>query len=163
MYPFYNNNVTPGFPPFLFPFPAQRRTRLCTLDKNGIYEVYTTGIIETADTDVTYGINANIWRSLPNECIILWKVKHPVTAASAALPVALAVPVGSSSSTVSSTPSNTTSNTKKISVVDNKSTQVVGSDVTNAGTTTEHLVYINKCSDTFKLLGVTAAAAAPAA
>lgn len=165
MYPFYNN--TQGFPLFpINPFFPGRRTRVPTLDNRGIYEVCTTDMVvvtgsATEADNVTYGINPHIWRSLPNECIILWKVRHPITADGQDLPVTVAVPTSGSASTVSSSSSNSSSNTKKVSVVDNKSTQTVGSDITNEGTTTEHLVYIDKCSDTFKLLGVQAAAPTP--
>lgn len=58
--------------------------------------------------------------------------------------------------------------TTKIPVIDNKSTQVQGHDVTvpqgtaapapqvQAGYTTEHWVYIDKCCGIFRLMGVTA-------
>lgn len=165
MYPFYNN--AQDFPPFpLIPFGRGGRTRVRTLDDRGIYEVCTTGIIENTqieDGTVDYGITPSVWKALPNECIILWKVRHPVTQDGADLPATVVVPSGSSSSTVNSSGSNT--GTKKISVIDNKSTQAHGRDVTvptNSGSdeqfgyTTEHMVYVNKCSDTFRLLGVTA-------
>lgn len=167
MYPFYNNNQ--GFPLPILPFFPGRRTRVPTLDNRGIYEVCTTGLAEvtgsTVEADnVTFGINANIWKQLPNEFIFLWKVRHPVSETGAALPGYVAIPNIGSSSTVSSTSSSANNNTKKISIVDNKNTQVVGGDITDTGVTTEHLVYVNKCSDTFKLLGVKAEAApAPAA
>ena len=164
MYPFYNN-ANLGFPLFPFPFPV-RRTRVRTIDDRGIYEVFTTGVAEDAtagNTSVTYGINPCTWRALPNECVILWKVRHTPSTAAAGYPVSIAVPSGGSSTVTSgSSSSDQVTGSKKISVVDNKSTQVVSSDVTNTNTFTEHLVYINKCTGTFKLLGVTAAAA-PAA
>lgn len=161
MYPFYNN--TQGLPLLpMIPFFPGRRTRVPTLDNKGLYEVCTTDIkivtgSSSEEDNITFGINPHIWRALPRECVILWKVKHPVTAPGESLPVNIAVPSNGSASTVSSSASSATGNTKKILIVDNKSGQVVGSDVTNEGTTTEHLVYIDKCSDTFKLLGVQAA------
>lgn len=170
MYPFYNN--ANNFPIPLIPFFGGRRTRVNTIDNRGIYEVCTTGMVDNADeTTVDYGINPNVWRALPNECVIVWKVRHPVTTTGANNPVQIAIPSGSSVSTVSSNNSNT--GITKIPVIDNKSTQVTGGDVTvpvgsgteaQQGYTTEHWVYINKCAGTFRLMGVTAQAApAPAA
>lgn len=126
MYPFYNN-ATFGSPLFpLIPFGG-RRTPLRTIDNRGIYEICTTGIAENTTAgqeSVTYGINPNVWRALPNESIVLWKVRHTASAAAADLPATIAVPSGSSSSTVSSSSSSSNGNagTKKVSVVDNKST-----------------------------------------
>ena len=63
---------------------------------------------------------------------------------------------------------NSNVGTTKIPVIDNKSTQVLGHDVTvpqgtaapapqiQAGYTTEHFVYIDKCCGIFRLMGVTA-------
>ena len=79
------------------------------------------------------------------------------------LPVNVVIPTGSSSSTVTS--KGSTSGSKKVSVVDNKGTKTEGRDVTvptgngseeQQSYTTEHWVYINKCADTFRLMGVTA-------
>lgn len=164
MYPFYNNaQAFPLFP--VIPFARGGRTRVRTLDNRGIYEVCTTGIIENTqieDGTVDYGISPSVWKALPNECVILWKVRHPVTPDGADLPATVVVPTGSSSTTVQS--SGSTTGTKKVSVVDNKSTHAVGRDVTvptgdgsndQYGYTTEHMVYVNKCSDIFRLLGVT--------
>lgn len=166
MNPFINN--TPfgfpviGFPPF--PFPV-RRSGVRTIDPRGIFEVCTTGLIENLETEESadYGINPCVWRSLPCECMILWKVRHPVSQNGASLPVNVVIPTGSGSSTVNS--NGTTTGTSKIPVVDNKSTRVEGRDVTvptgsgseeQTSYTTEHIVYVNKSSGTFRLLGVTA-------
>lgn len=157
MYPFLNNSLgVPGFAP-VFPWgPIARRRNIPTIDMRGIPEICTTGIVE-ADT-VDYGINPCLWRQLPCQAIILWKVRHPVTAAGAALPVTVVTPTGSGASTV--TPSGSTAGTSRTPVVDNKGSQVTGSDVTNAGGPfTEHLVYIDKAAGIFRMLGVTTTAA----
>lgn len=169
----YNNNFGPfGFPmvglPFP-PFPVRRRTRVPLLDQRGIYEVCTTGMVENTDAaapSVDYGIDPCIWRALPCECVIVWKVRHTVSTAGADLPANVVVPTGGRT-TVSDTLSGSASGSK-IPVIDNKSTQVAGGDITvPAGSgsdaqrsyTTEHWVYIDKASGTFRLMGVTAAAA----
>lgn len=172
MYPFIFNNP---FGPFPFA-PFARRTNIPRLDNRGIPEICTTGIQENSgvagvEDSVDYGINPRVWKALPNQCIILWKVRHSVSQAGADLPANVVVPTSSSSSTVS-TPSSTTG-TKKVSIVDNKSNQVTGGDIstptgtgtaTQQGYTTEHIVYIDKCTGIFRLLGVTAATtAAPTA
>lgn len=156
MYPFYNTNTNNIFPFPIIPFGINRRKGVPTLDNRGIYEVCTTDIVETAGETVDYGINPCIWRQLPNQCVIIWKVKHPTTTAGADLPVTVVTPT-SGSSTVNSSSSSSNSGNIKVPVVDNNGTQTVGSDVTN-GSTTEHWVYIDKCSGTFRLMGVQAAA-----
>lgn len=167
MYPFYNSPF--GIPPFMFPFVlnARRGVNLPRVDKRGIPEICTTGIIENLEEEssVDYGINPCQWRALPCQTVILWKVRHPVSQNGADLPVNVVVPTGNGSSTVTS--SGSVAGTSKIPVVDNKSTQVKGRDVTvPAGSgssspvqtsyTTEHFVYIDKASGIFRLLGVTA-------
>lgn len=163
MYPFYNNNQE-LFPMIPF-FPASRR-RVPTIDNRGIYELCTTGIVEddmSEDARVDFGINPRVWRALPNECVAIWKVRHPVTQTGASYAVNVVVPTGNTSSTVTS--NNTIAGTTKVKVQDNKGTQVEGRDVnvpTGSGNdeqvsyTTEHWVYINKCAGIFRLLGVTA-------
>lgn len=167
MYPFYNNPLVfaPfGFPPF---FPARRRYNVPRLDVRGIPFISTTDIVEDTESEeggVTYGINPCEWNALPCRTVILWKVDHPVSQNGADLPVSVAVPGGSRSSTVAS--SGSVSGTKKVPVVDNKSTQVSGRDVTvptgsgssspvQTSYTTEHWVYIDKGAGIFRLLGVT--------
>lgn len=158
MYPFYNTNTNPLFPFPGFPFGFQNRgRRIPTLDNRGIYEVCTTGLLETAGETADYGINPCIWRQLPNQCVIVWKVKHPTTAAGAELPVTVVIPT-TGSSTVNSSSSSSNAGGIKVPVIDNKGTQTVGSDVTN-NQPTEHWVYIDKCSGIFRLMGVQAAAA----
>lgn len=171
MYPFNINNPYAmfGFPPvgFLPFFPiGRRRVPYPLLDRRGMPEVCTTGLIENLEGESTadYGINPCVWRALPNQATILWKVRHPVSQNGASLPVAIVIPTANNSSTVVSNGAN--GGTTKIPVIDNKSTQVVGSDVTvptgsgtetQQGYTTEHIVYIDKCNGTFRLLGVKAA------
>lgn len=167
MYPLYNNPLVfaPfGFPPF---FPARRRYNVPRLDVRGIPFISTTDIVEDTESEeggVTYGINPCEWNALPCRTVILWKVDHPVSQNGADLPVSVAVPGGSRSSTVAS--SGSVSGTKKVPVVDNKSTQVSGRDVTvptgsgssypvQTSYTTEHWVYIDKGAGIFRLLGVT--------
>lgn len=166
--------IGPFFPP-LGPGPAiRRRPRVPLLDRQGIFEICTTGIVEGAAGDaaatVDYGVNPCVWNALPCECVAVWKVRHSATAAGAALPATIVIP-GQGNSTVAD---NSSSSTKKIPVADNKGTQVSGGDVsTTAGAapiagrqqtyTTEHWVYINKSNGTFRLMGVTAATPAAAA
>lgn len=156
--------------PFGLPFAtlsARRRTPYSLIDRSGIPIVCTTGLSEgTSDTQTAdYGINPCVWRALPNQTTILWKVNHPISNTGSSLPVTVVVPTAKSASTV---PTNgSSSGVSKIPVVDNKSTQVVGSDVTVAtgsgcastqqSYTTEHIVYIDKCAGIFRLLGVQAA------
>lgn len=167
MNPFYFNPFMP-FGPFGFgmPLPGPRRSRVPRLDPRGIPELCTTGMVENTGEEVEsvdYGINPQYWRQLPNQTLILWKVRHPVSQNGASLPVNVVIPMGSSSSTVTSP--NAASGTTKVKVVDNKSTQVEGRDVTvptgsgseeQQGYTTEHIVYIDKCQGIFRMLGVTA-------
>lgn len=168
MYPFinpFNNPFDAPFGPFR---PFARRTNIPTLDVRGIPEVCTTGMVETQESasgedTVDYGINPRIWRALPNQTIILWKVRHPVSQNGASLPVNVVIPTSSSSTTVTSPNSN--AGTTKVKVVDNKGTQTEGRDVTvptGSGSeeqqsyTTEHIVYVDKCAGIFRLMGVTA-------
>lgn len=163
MFPFYNN----PFPPFgPFGVVPPRRVYVPRLDTRGIPELCTTGLVENTESEentVDYGINPRVWKALPNQTLVLWKVRHPVSQNGAYSPVTVVVPTGSSSSTVKSP--NSTTGTSKVKVVDNKSTQVEGHDVTvpagtaadnQQGYTTEHIVYIDKCAGIFRMLGVTA-------
>lgn len=166
MFPFYNNNAGTPMIPFVPMGMRPRRIQAPTIDNRGIYELCTTGIVENIEDEdgtVDYGVNPCVWKALPNECVVVWKVRHPVTQNGASLPVNVVIPTGSSSSTVTS--KGSTSGSKKVSVVDNKGTKTEGRDVTvptGSGSeeqqsyTTEHWVYINKCADTFRLMGVTA-------
>ena len=129
------------------------------IDIGGIYTLTTTGKASTEAQTVDYGFNPCAWRSLPQEGILLWKVRHPVTTEESAYAVNVVIPAsGSARSTVTSP--NTITGTSKVPVVDNKGTQTIGSDITNptasgdASAYTEHLVYFNKCAGTFRLLGV---------
>lgn len=166
MYPFINPFNGPFGSPF-GPFFPVRRQRIPTIDQKGIPELCTTGIVENYTEEdnesVDYGINPNIWKALPNQAIVLWKVKHPVSQNGASLPVNVVIPTGSSSTTVSTPNSN--AGTTKVKVVDNKGTKTEGRDVTvptgngseeQQSYTTEHIVYIDKCQGIFRLLGVTA-------
>lgn len=167
----YNPFNPLGIPaPLLGPSPVvRRRPRIPLLDRQGIYELCTTGIAEgtadAADATVDYGVNPCIWNALPCECVAVWKVRHTATTAGATLPATVVIP-GAGRSTV---PDNTSSSTKKIAVVDNKGTQASGGDITatpgstpiagrqQVSYTTEHWVYINKSTGVFRLMGVTAA------
>lgn len=166
MYPFNINPFFPGLGPF-GPIPVRRRS-IPIIDRRGIPEVCTTGVVENVESSseedtVDYGINPRVWRELPNQTLILWKVRHPVSQNGASYPVTVVVPTGNAYSTVTSP--NTNAGTIKLKVVDNKSTQVEGRDVTvptgngseeQQSYTTEHLVYIDKCAGIFRMLGVTA-------
>lgn len=166
--------INPLIPPV--PFPVRRRVRIPTLDQRGIYEVCTTGMVENIGNEfdtVDYGINPDIWKALPCECVIIWKVRHPISQNGASLPVNVVVPTSGKTTVANGGNSSgsgvTTSSTgTKIPVIDNKSTQVEGHDVTvpvgntsggdtqQLGNSTEHWVYINKNSGIFRLMGVTA-------
>lgn len=151
------------FPPFV-PFPIRGRG-VPRLDRGGIYEVCTTGLVENLENETTadYGVSRRVWNALPCECLIVWKVRHPVSQNGADLPVTIVVPSRSSDTTV---PGSV--NGSKIPVIDNKGTQVTGRDVTvptgsgssgdqqQVGLTTEHWVYVNKSAGIFRLMGVTA-------
>lgn len=115
----------------------------------------TTGINESETAD--YGISPCLWKALPDEGIILLKVRHSATTAT--LPATIVVPTSPVRSTVVT--EGSVMGTIKVPVVDNHNTQATAGDVV-PGETTEHLVYYNKCSGVFRLLGVTAAVAAPA-
>lgn len=149
----------------MYPFQADIRVVLPQgalvprIDIGGIYTLTTTGKASTEAQTVDYGFNPCAWRSLPQEGILLWKVRHPVTTEESAYAVNVVIPAsGSARSTVTSP--NTITGTSKVPVVDNKGTQTIGSDITNptasgdASAYTEHLVYFNKCAGTFRLLGV---------
>ncbi len=134
------------------------------IDAGGIFVLATTGKASVEEVSLDYGINPCQWNALPNEGILLWKVRHPATDNEDYLAVNVVVPT-SAASTVTS--SNSTAGTTKIPVVDNKGTQAEGGDVTNPvssggsegsplGSFTEHLVYFNKSSGIFRLLGVKA-------
>lgn len=126
------------------------------IDVGGIYVLTTTGKISTAGSTLDYGINPCLWQALPNEGVMIWKVRHPADTSETALPVTVVVP-SLGASTVTS--SNTASGTSKIPVVDNKGTQAAGADVTDiANGYTEHWVYFNKNAGIFRLLGVQAQA-----
>lgn len=155
---YFNNGVS-----------VARRVIVPKIDVAGIPVIETSGYVETTDEatpTVNYGINPCIWRALPNRTVVLWKVRHLVSTAGATLPVNVVVPMANRNSTVVSENSNV--GTTKIPVIDNKSTQVLGYDVTvpqgtaapapqiQAGYTTEHFVYIDKCCGIFRLMGVTA-------
>lgn len=153
---------------FINGVPVVRRVALPKIDINGIPVIETSGYVEGmgANATVDYGINACVWRALPSRGVIVWKVRHPVTTTGATLPVTIVIPMSGNSSTVISDNANV--GTKKIPVIDNKSTQVLGHDVTvpqgtaapspqvQAGYTTEHWVYVDKCCGIFRLMGVTA-------
>lgn len=148
--------------------PVIRRVAVPKVDLNGIPVIETTGYVETTDdvSTVDYGINPCIWNALPSRGVVIWKVRHPVTTAGATLPVNVVIPTTTRNSTVIG--ENSTLGTTKIPVIDNKSTQVLGHDVTvpsgtaaptpqiQVGYTTEHWVYMDKCCGIFRLMGVTA-------
>ena len=175
----YNPFNPLGIPtPLLGPGPVvRRRRRTPLLDRQGIYELCTTGIAENttgaADATVDYGVNPCVWNALPCECVAVWKVRHTVSTAGAAFPATIVVPGGGRSTVVptGSTAADFAAFNRKLAIVDNKSTQVAGGDITPASGstpiagrqqsyTTEHWVYINKSAGVFRLMGVTAASPA---
>lgn len=147
--------------------PLAPYVRIPRLDIGGIFILATTGKL-ASDESLDYGICPLAWRSLPNEGVLVWKVRHPASDTEAGLPVSVVIP-SALASTV--TNPNTITGAAKIPVVDNKGTHVVGSDVTNPvdaggspiGSYTEHWVYFNKESGIFRLMGILAQAPATAA
>lgn len=128
-----------GFPVIGLPpvFPPSRRRQVKRLD---IFELPTTGVNATATT-VDFGINPCVYRALPCECYVTFKVRQAVPVAGAALPVNVVTPT-SSRSTVSDIPSGATgSGSQRTPIVDHKNTQVIGSDIVAP---TERLAYLNK-------------------
>lgn len=129
------------------------------LDIGGIYTLSTTGKATTDVPTVDYGFNPCAWNSLPNEGILLWKVLYSVTMDESEYAVNIVVPTTGVTKSTVSTPSSV-AGTTKVPVVDNKGTQTIGSDITtptpssNVNAPTEHLVYFNKCTGVFRLLGV---------
>lgn len=109
---------------FINGVPVIRRVVIPRIDNNSIPVIETTGYVE--DETVNWGLNPCVYRALPNRVIVLWKVRHPATAAGATLPAAIVVPAVNSGSTVV-TDSNTIG-TKRLPLIDNKSAQVVGGD-----------------------------------
>lgn len=136
--------------------------RVPRLDCGGIPFLTTTGMVEDSENEtLDYGISPCLWNRLPNEGIILLKVRHVVSSNGESLLASLVVPSSPASTTVTSP--NTATGTTKVPILDNKGTQVEGGDITNpadgeTGTnnTTEHLAYYNKSAGIFRLLGVKA-------
>lgn len=69
----------------MYPFQADikvvvpRGTFVPRLDIGGIFTLTTTGKASAETETVDYGFNPCAWRALPEEGILLWKVRHPVT------------------------------------------------------------------------------------
>ena len=123
-----------------------QRNGLRRVDIGGIYELRTNAQ-QVTEASVDFGINPNSYNALPCESIVLLKIHQGVPTASAALPVTVVVPSGST--TVNGTTS-TTSGTAKTPVVDHNGTAVTGAGLANV---TEALAYINKKSGIIRLLG----------
>lgn len=164
-YPFYLNPFG-GFPLVGFPPFPLRRNIVPRLDTRGVPVIESTGIIENLEEEdtVDFGVNPCIWNALPCRTIALWKVRHPVSQNGASLAASVIIPTNNKSTTVAST--GIGAGTTRIPIVDNKSTQVEGRDVTvptgsgssspvQTSYTTEHWVYIDKAAGIFRLLGVT--------
>ena len=144
------------------------------LDRGGIPVVATTGKVSdasAAEPTVDFGINPCQWNSLPPEGILLWKVRHPVTETEADYPATIVLPSGLSTTTPV-TVSNAGVIVNKTPIVDKVGAHMTGQDITTpvasgdpvVGAYTEHLVYYNKCTGVFRMLGHTATAAtAPSA
>ncbi len=134
----------------LFPFyPIGTRNAIKRVDIGGIYELKTNAQ-QVTDASVDYGINPSCYNALPCECIVLLKIHQGVATASATLPVTIVTPNSGTTTVNGTSSSGTASGTKKIPVVDHNGTAVTGASVAGA---TEALVYINKKSGVFRLLG----------
>lgn len=102
---------------------------------------------------------------LPPEGILLWKVRHPVTETEASYPATIVLPSGLSTTTPV-TVSNAGVIVNKTPIVDKVGAHMTGQDITTpvasgdpiVGAYTEHLVYYNKCTGVFRMLGHTATA-----
>lgn len=115
-----------GFNPF-FPGPAiipPIGRRRCCLKEIRTFELPITGYSVT-DTTLDLGVNPNLYRQLPCECFVVFRIRQSIPAAAAALPVTVVSPTTPSSSTVN----NNTNGSKKTSVVDHDNNPVVGADV----------------------------------
>lgn len=124
-----------------------QRNALRRVDIGGIYELRTNAQ-QVTEASVDFGINPNCYNALPCESIVLLKIHQGVPTASAALPVTVVVPSGST--TVTGNTNNTATGTAKTPVVDHNGTAVTGAGLAN---TTEALAYINKKSGIIRLLG----------
>lgn len=107
-----------------------------------------TNAIQVTEESVDFGINPCYYNRLPNESIILLKIRNTVPASAANLPVTVVTP-SSGGSTVNN-PSS--SGTTKIPVVDHNNTPVSGANIVNP---TERLAYLNKCTGTLRFLEFT--------
>lgn len=131
---------------------ATRQSGLPRIDIGGIFKLSTNAVALTT-TSVDYGINPCIYRSLPNESLILLTIHTDVPTGGEALPVMLVVP-NEGASTVSE--ANSTTGTSKINVVDSQGTNVTGANIQGS---TERLVYINKCTGVVRFIEFTNATA----
>ena len=81
-----------------------QRNGLRRVDIGGIYELRTNAQ-QVTEASVDFGINPNCYNALPCESVVLLKIHQGVPTASAALPVTVVVPSGST--TVNGTTSTT--------------------------------------------------------
>ena len=126
----------------------------CSARRIGVYVLPTNGFIDNG-TNALFGVDPRIWNSLPNESIVLLKVRHTIPTTAGGLVVAIAVPtngtvttVGDGTTTVSSVPV----------------TDVLGATFTGAefATNTERLAYVNKCEGIIRTMDCCTVAAAGA-
>lgn len=138
---------------------GQQRNRLQRIDVGGIYKLSTNSVVlDTAASNVTYGINPCDYRELPCESLILLTIHADVPAGGEGFPVQLAIPNGgASTTTTSNTPTNT--GVSKVSIVDSQGTNVTGSNVSG---NTERFLYLNKRTGVARFMEFTNTAAAAA-
>lgn len=152
MYPFNPfNPFGPAFGMFNPAFFAGSSRQLPRLDVRGIFELCTNAV-QVTDESVDFGINPCQYNMLPEESLILLKVRNSVPTSGADLPVTVVTP-SSGNSTVQG--SSSASGGTKVPVVDHTGTQVTGANVTNP---TELWVYLNKCTGTLRVLSYTTVA-----
>ena len=113
-----------------------------TLDNRGI-PFLSTNAVQVTEESVDFGINPCLYKRLPDECVVLLKIRNSIPDSGANLPVTVATPA-SGSSTVGSS-----SGVNKVPVVDHQNTPVTGANLSNP---TERWAYLNKCTGTLRLL-----------
>ena len=124
--------ITPFNPYWWTSAPVQR------VDIGGIFKVNTNGVSLGTST-VDYGISPGVYRSLPNESLVLLFIHSDIPSGGEDFPVTLAVP---NNSTISE-------DVSKINIVDSQGNNITGSNVKG---NTQRLVYINKSTGIIRFL-----------
>lgn len=148
--------------PLIIPFGYRRwnrcrnRSKVKRLDQNGIYVLNTNSVQLRLTGSVDYGINPDIYKQLPCECIVLLRINEAIPEGGEALPVLLAVPQTSETET-SAYGVGHIFNYSTLKILDGQDNPVKGLDVYN---NTEVLTYLDKRNGVMKFLGFTPTAEA---